>query len=119
MNAPTPFGRLGNRASSRLAAGLEVIFQTSAQTCRVTIHDISRLGARIETPPLAMQRAEGVLRVGGLALLCDLVWSRRGLSGLKFYKPLNEGQMQALRSAVEADRAGGLAGLADASHVWR
>ena len=103
----------------RLAASVEARLETPAQTLRVILRDISRHGVGIDAPPRAALGLEGGLRVGDLAVLCCLVWTRRGLGGLKFYRPLDEGQMRDVRRVVEEGEAGSLARLAASSHAWR
>lgn len=103
----------------RLAASLEASFETPAQTLHVILRDISRHGAGIEAPPRAALGREGGLRVGDLALQCRVVWARRGLGGLKFCRPLGEGQMRGVQRMIEEGEVGGLAPLAAASRAWR
>lgn len=119
MTVPKPFGRLGSRGSPRLAANVEVLFETPAQTFKVLLYDVSRHGVRIEAAPLMKQGGDGVLRVGDLAFLCCLVWTRRGLGGLKFYRSLDEAQMKGLQRFIEEAEAGSMVRLANASHAWR
>jgi hypothetical protein len=121
MNATKPFGRLGSRGSARLAANLEASFKTPAQAFRVIVRDISRHGAGIETTPEAALGFEGVLTVGSLAMRCSVVWTCRSLGGLKFYRPLNKGQMCEVQRMVEEGETSGLVRFATASHTlsWR
>lgn len=88
------------------------------------LRDISRHGAGIEVPPRAALGLEGVLRRWDLALKCRVVWTLRGLGGLKFRRPLDSGQMRDVRPMIEAREAGGLARLAASSRAsprlgWR
>jgi hypothetical protein len=119
MTVPKPFGRLGSRGSPRIAANVEVLFETLAQTFKVSLYDVSRHGARIEAAPLMKQGVEGVLHLGDLAFLCCLVWTRRGIGGLKFYRSLDEAQMQGFQRFIEEAEAGTMVQLANASHAWR
>ncbi|WP_205481677.1 PilZ domain-containing protein [Sphingomonas arenae] len=103
------FGRSsggGRRAGKREAAPLIAILSTLSKTYEATLVDMSATGARLRADTLPEVDDELNLRVGRVKTFASVRWRKDGECGVRFYEPLLQQEVIAVR--LEAARGRGL-----------
>ena len=78
-------------------------FQALTGTHRVAVRNLSNTGASITCDAELKLGSEGVLIAGGLDCLCQVVWNRGGIVGLRFDEPLHNSVVLELHRVTHAD----------------
>jgi PilZ domain len=119
MGLQKSFGRLGNRATARLATGLDVTVLLPGRTSRAQLENISRRGCRLhfEEPPRIGVTA--IVKIDRTEALGTIKWVRGQRCGVYFDDLLSLQQVERIRWMVEHLHDHEAAKMSSASAVWR
>lgn len=95
------FGKLGNRAIARLETAIDggLVLTGRSEQCRV--ENVSRLGCRLHLDAPPRLGATLLVRIDRIETLGTVAWVRSGRCGVKFARPLEQGELERLRWSVE------------------
>jgi hypothetical protein len=119
MGFQRSFGKLGNRATARLVAGLEANVQLPGRTGRAQLENISRKGCRLcfaEPPRLG---ATAVVKIDRTEAIGTVAWVKGQRCGVHFESLLSLQEVERIRWIVEHAKDHEKAKLSSASAVWR
>jgi PilZ domain len=113
------FGKLGNRAAPRLAAGLDAVLVLPERSAGCLLENISRKGCRLHLSEPPRIGVTVLVRVERIEALGTVAWVRGLSCGVSFATPLPVEAVERVRWAVEHALDNEKSKLSSATAVWR
>jgi PilZ domain len=113
------FGKLGNRSTPRLTAGLDAALVLPERTARCMLENVSRKGCRLHLAEPPRLGATVLVRVDRVEALGTVAWLRGLRCGITFETPLTVEAVERLRWRIEHEQDHEKSKLSSASAVWR
>jgi hypothetical protein len=101
MLAKKSFGKLGNRASARLATALEASLILPGRNARCLLENISRKGCRVQLDDLPRIGTAAILRIDRTEAFGTIAWVRGKSCGIHFDDPVATPLLERIRWMAE------------------
>jgi PilZ domain len=113
------FGKLGNRSTPRLAAGLDAGLVLPERSERCQLENISRKGCRLHLAEPPRPGATVLVRVDRIEALGTVAWVRGLRCGITFENSLTVEAVERVRWSIEHAQDHEKSKLSHATAVWR
>lgn len=113
------FGKLGNRASARLATAMEAGLILPDRRVSCLLENISRKGCRLYLAQPPRVGTTVIVKVDRVDALGDITWVRGARCGVAFESPISPEALERIRWAVDHSQDHEKSKLTAAAAVWR
>jgi hypothetical protein len=119
MGLQKSFGKLGNRASARLATTLEAGLVLSDRRVTCVLENISRKGCRLSLAEPPRIGTTVIVKIDRIDAFGDVTWVHGKSCGVVFESPISPEHLERIRWAVEHLQDHEKAKMASSGQVWR